>query len=244
MKKNGIISVVLFITFLIIIINAFNFYYDWYRSNTDKENIAMLKNIFLVYGYDTSLAENLVEGKRTGYQSINITALENNSVQTFTYYTIDSVKVDYTVSFWTTPEFFKYNLNTQMNILTNIHKVCKYHFQNEYKLDSIYYKSNETGYYIKNNKKFIVALINCIKKHINDKNNIKDIQEVNSHLFKYKSEDSFSFAAISELGNLCLDTDNFNCKKIKDGLKKLYKGKNIEIPFSKTTKLTAINFDI
>lgn len=69
MKKKKFISIVLFITLLIIVINAFNFYYDWYRPNVDKRNISNLKNVFFVYGYDTALANNLVEGKK---QVINL----------------------------------------------------------------------------------------------------------------------------------------------------------------------------
>ena len=244
MRKNQKITIIIGI-FTLIILLFLGFYYDIYYPKANEQEKQGLTILLKTYGYNTELAEDLVDGRKSGYWSMNITMLKTNPDSlSFVYYTTDSAKISYTVSFWTTPKFFKYNVNTQMNILTNIYKTCKYHFPQEYKLDSIYYKDFNSGYYSQDSQKFIDSLIICIKQHINDKNNIKDIQEVDTCLHKKDQRLPTDFLTIGELGTIILDTNKFICEKVPFGSQDINKDKIIiDFHLPDSIKFYRMDFD-
>lgn len=218
-----------FLIGLIVFAVGTDLYYTVYRPKAKAKEINKLECKFKTYGYNPSIAEDLVEGRRTGYWNIEITNLRDDSTFRFVYYTPDSCKIKYTISFWTTPKFYKYNINTQINILTNIYNVCKYDFQKECKIDNIYYKDKNMNCYCIDQLKFMRELIRCIKRHINCVNPINAIEYIDDSVIE-DDPDNMDPSQLGLLGSIFMSTSEFTCEKVS------------KIPVDEDT--TFINYDV
>ena len=179
-------------TFLIIIMviclacAGISYYYAQYKPKVDEERIKVLSKTLVSYNYNPRLAEQLVNPDGTAFRWICINRLhETNDTanrrllgKSFTYYTEGGYKISYDIRFRTSKKFFKLDVNTQMNVLTNIYNVCNYHLQKEFVFDNDSLSMNIHGTWFVNGNSFLTGLLYCIKSHINDNNYIVETKKV------------------------------------------------------------------
>lgn len=183
LKSTVFMVIIIVIT---IVLCALTYYRVEYKPKADMEKIEMLSKKLVSYNYNPKLAEQLINTEDFDYRWININRLHNINDTTnrrpidslFIYHTKDGYKVSYKVIFRTSKKFFDLDVNTQMNVLTNIYNVCDHHFQTGFSLKNIFYKDPQNELVDKDNK-FISALLCCIEIHINDNNCIFDTKDVN-----------------------------------------------------------------
>lgn len=188
---------IVILTIITLIGTCTNLYYDWYKPNQQKYKMEYLENELARNGYNRKIAKALLSEYTEDIHFFNVPELMLKGDSVFTYYTSDGYKVTYIPEFTSYKPFNTCDINTQMNVLTNIYRACSEHFQNEYRcqLDSLV-QTNEVIYLSRdkigkdrkisrelldkegvktlwlNKRAFMDALTNCIKRHINDDNNI------------------------------------------------------------------------
>lgn len=232
-------------TVILVTITCYNTYYSWYKPNQQQYKMDYLENELARNGYNRKIAKALLSEYTEDIHFFNIPELMLKGDSVFTYYTSDDYKVTYIPEFTSYKAFNTSDINTQMNVLTNIYKACSEHFQNEYRfqLDSlvqtnkvIYLSRDKIGKDRKisrelldkegvtslwlNKRAFMDALTNCIKRHINDDNNITGAQKISPELFNKSDKKWASCDELGELGFLSLDGDlqweKLSDKEIKD----------------------------
>ena len=214
--KKFLNSIFFALTIIIVVITSFNVYTSWYKPHQLEYKTGILENVLSQNSYNPEIAEPLLSDSQEGVHFYDISKLMLNADSVFTYYTTDGYKITYTVEFISQARFNKLDINTRMNILTNIYKVCKTYFQNEYQLDSIAYKDNRFGWIYLNNSKFDYALAECVKRHINDNNNIVCVREVTAEDLDNTDSKFATPDDIGKLGNLLLSTSEFKAVKLSD----------------------------
>lgn len=232
-------------TVILVAITCYNTYYSWYKPNQQQYKMDYLENELARNGYNRKVAKALLSEYTEDIHFFNVPELMLKGDSVFTYYTSDGYKVTYIPEFTSYKAFNTCDINTQMNVLTNIYRACSEHFQNEYQcqLDSLV-QTNEVIYLSRdkigkdrkisrelldkegvktlwlNKRAFMDALTNCIKRHINDDNNITDAQKISSELFNKSDKKWVSCDELGELGFLSLDGDlqweKLSDKEIKD----------------------------
>lgn len=237
-------SFCIIVTIILVISTGFNAYKSWYKPNQKKYKTEYLENELARNGYNRKIAKPLLSEFTEDIHFIDITELMLKGDTVFTYYTTDNYKVTYKLEYISYKTFNTYDINTQMNVLTNIYRACSEHFQKEFQvqLDSLV-QSNNIIFLSKdkigkdrkisrelldkegvrtlwvNKHMFTNALAECVKRHINDDNNIVGVQKIDPDIFKI-DEKWKSYGDLGQLGFLSIDNDiqweKLSDKEIKD----------------------------
>lgn len=209
-----------------IILCAATYYRIEYKPKADAKRIESLTKKLVSCNYNPRLANQLINPDRYDYRWININLLHTVLDTTnqwpqetpFIYYTKDGYKVSYRVRFRTSKKFFKLDVNTQINILTNIYNVCDHHFQNGFELKNIFYKDSQNEL-VDKDKKFISALLCCIEIHINDNNHIFNTKDINFEDISDSFDDHDGIGVI-DISDITIKKDD-TYKQINDDYNKL-----------------------
>lgn len=227
-------------TVILVAITCYNTYYSWYKPNQKKYKTEYLENELARNGYNRKIAKPLLSEFNEDIHFFDITELMLKGDTVFTYYTTDNYKVTYKLEYTSYNTFNTYDINTQMNVLTNIYRACSEHFQKEFQvqLDSLV-QSNNIIFLSKdkigkdrkisrelldkegvrtlwiNKHKFTNVLAECVKRHINDDNNIVGVQKIDHDIFNKIDEKWKSYGELGQLGFLSLDGD-FQWEKLSD----------------------------